>query len=126
MPLHSSRDGTPIVELDPIIEVTPFELFRRLRDSGAPPRLVDLRSSPRGWTLRGAISQTAETVTEDAEVDTVVFDQDGRTAPDVVRRLRRRGETRIWALFGGLELYRFCLDPKIVESDTFLEPLPED
>lgn len=126
MPARSSPDGTPIVELDPNIEVTPFELFRRLRDSASPLRLVDLRSSPRGWTLRGAVFRSAETVTEDAEVDTVVFDLDGRLGPDVVRRLRARGETRIWALFGGLELYRFCLDPEIVGSDTFLEPLPED
>jgi hypothetical protein len=120
MPLHHNEDGVPVVRVDPTIEISPFELFEQLRDPDARPLLVDLRPPPRDWTLRGAIRRSPEEFEAPHDRDAVVFDEDGRIAPELVRRLRNEGQTRVWALFGGLDLYRFCLDPEIVETDTLL------
>jgi len=38
--------------------------------------------------------------------------------------LQARGCARVRALFGGLDLYRFALDPEIVGAETFLRILP--
>ena len=54
----------------------------------------------------------------DSEI--VVFDDNGTRAVDVARRLQGAGYARVRALFGGLDLYEFSLDPEIVGSDTFL------
>ena len=35
-------------------------------------------------------------------------------------RLQSRGYGRVKALFGGLDLYEFSLDPEVVGSETFL------
>ena len=54
MPVYYRDDKKPVVELDPRLELSPFTLFRRLRE-GTPPLLVDIRRHPRGSTLAGSI-----------------------------------------------------------------------
>ena len=45
MPTRYLDDATPIVQFDPQLEVSPFALFRRVKD-GDPPLLVDVRPAP--------------------------------------------------------------------------------
>ena len=50
----------------------------------------------------------------------VFFDDDGREAIAAVERFHDRGFTNVKALFGGLDLWKFSLDPEIVGEETFL------
>ena len=54
MPTRFLDDSTPIVQFEPQLEVSPFILFRRLKE-GRPPLLVDVRPDPGALTLAGAI-----------------------------------------------------------------------
>ena len=123
MPTFLRPDDKPVVQFDPRLEISPFALFRRLREQRAP-RLVDVRRQPEQWTLRGAESGSVETwrpSREDEEV--VLFDHDGSRAVDRADQLQRQGFSRVKALFGGLELYHFSLDPRVVGDETFLDRL---
>jgi hypothetical protein len=53
----------------------------------------------------------------------VLFDEDGTLAVEAARRLQAAGYSRVRALFGGLELWDFSLDPEVVGDDTGLERL---
>lgn len=119
MPTERAADGTPIVQFDVTLEVSPFELLRRI-ESATPPVLVDVREGAGERTLAGAQSWPGEDWTPPADVDTVLFDDDGSRAVAVAAELRRQGHERVRALFGGLELYAFCLDPEIVGAETYL------
>ena len=121
MPTFQNRDGKPIVQFDPASEVSPFTLLRRL-GGDRPPILLDGRRTPgSGLTLEGALPYPAEDWRPDEpDRDIVVFDDDGSEAAELVRALRSRGLERARMLFGGLELYRFSLDPEIVGKRTFL------
>jgi hypothetical protein len=118
------EDSAPVVTYDPRLEVSPFELFRRLRD-GRPPLLVDLRGAsgagPGRLALRGAEPLPGPEWTPPADQDVVLFDDDGRSAVAEARRLQAAGHPRVRALFGGLALYEFALDPEVVGEDTGLE-----
>ena len=104
------------MSFDPAVEVSPYTLFRRLRE-GDPPRLVDLR--PRAAvTLRGAVA-VAGWVPEAGE-EAVLFDDDGGGALERARALQAAGFSRVRALFGGLRLYDFALDPAVVGGERFL------
>lgn len=130
MPTFRGQGGAPVVQFDPTVEVSPFSLFRLLK-AGSPPSLIDVRMDAQEEagvevqadlrSLRGAESMPDEAWTP-AEPDTevVLFDDNGTRAVDVARRLQRDGFPRARALFGGLDLYEFSLDPEIVGSDTFL------
>lgn len=118
MPTRLLEGGTPVVEFDPRSEVSPYALFRRLKD-GPAPMLIDVRPLPAGTSLRDAEPLTADwTPPEDREV--VLFDEDGAHAVPLARQLQAAGHERVRALFGGLELYEFALDPEVVGAETFL------
>lgn len=102
--------------------MSPFTLFQRLREDRAP-LLIDLREKPSGNTLRGATRLTDSSWRPPDENDVVLFDDDGSEAVAMARRLQDEGYERVRALFGGLELYEFSLDPQVVGSETYLDPL---
>ncbi len=124
MPLHFRSDDKPVVEFDPRLELSPFTLFRRLRE-GQALLLVDVRSAPRGWTLRGASPLPGPTWVPPAGQDVLLFDDDGTEAVTVARELQAQGHPTVRALFGGLRLYEFSLDPEVVGEETFLLSLDE-
>ena len=119
MPTFLRPDNKPMVQFDPLIEVSPFALFRRLKE-GCAPLLVDVRPEPEGRVLEGAIAYPGESWEPPGDQDTVLFDLDGTEAEPIVRRLQAAGHERLRMLFGGLELYEFALDPEIVGEQTFL------
>ena len=121
MPTFQRDDGKPIVQFDPETEVSPFVLLRRLR-SERPPLLIDGRRNPKKTvTLEGALPYPDDDWQPDEPGrDIVVFDDDGAEAPELVRLLRSRGIEQTRMLFGGLDLYRFSLDPELIGEHTFL------
>jgi 3-mercaptopyruvate sulfurtransferase SseA len=50
----------------------------------------------------------------------VLFDEDGAAALESARRLQAAGHPRVRALFGGLALWDFSLDPQVVGEETYL------
>ncbi|HEX9941288.1 MAG TPA: hypothetical protein VGG03_04670 [Thermoanaerobaculia bacterium] len=119
MPTRYLEDSTPVVQFDPQLEVSPFVLFRRLKE-GRPPVLVDVRPQPGRLTLAGAIPYPGPEWSPPADEDVVLFDDDGATAIDGARHMQAAGWPHVKALFGGLELYEFSLDPEVVGEETFL------
>lgn len=119
MPTELLNGEIPVIQFDPQREMSPFTLFRRLRD-GAAPLLVDVRPAPGELTLRGATPWQAG-FQPPGDRDTVLFDDDGERALALVEELHAAGHTRVRALFGGLDLYEFALDPQVVGAETYLE-----
>lgn len=119
MPTRFLADSTPVVQFDPQLEVSPFTLFRRMKE-GRPPRLVDVRPEPGALTLAGAIPYPGPEWSPPAEEDVVLFDDDGSSAIAGARHMQAAGWPRVKALFGGLELYEFSLDPEVVGEETYL------
>jgi len=122
MPVYYRDDKKPVVELDPRLELSPFTLFRRLRE-GKPPMLVDIRRDPSGSTLAGSqlIPDADWRPPEGTEV--LLFDDDGAEAVKEARRLQQDGYSEVRALFGGLQLYEFALDAEVVGQETHLVPV---
>ena len=110
-------DGTPLVRFDPQREISPFALFRMLVE-GRSPLLVDVRPAPGTRTLAGAEPHPGPDWSPPDDRDTVLFDDDGALALAVLARYPEA--ERVRALFGGLDLYEFALDPEIVGQETFL------
>ena len=123
MPSFLRPDDKPVIQFDPGLEISPFALFRRLRENRAP-RLVDVRDEPGDWTLRGAEPGPADWRPDGPDEEVVLLDDDGTRAVERADRLQREGFARVKALFGGLELYHFSLDPRVVGEETFLEKRP--
>lgn len=119
MPLHRRPDGAPEVVFDPTLEVAPFALFRRLQ-RGQAPLLVDVRSPPGPLCLKGAIAWPGEAWRPPGDTEVVLFDDDGTGAVALARHYQELGFAGVKALFGGLELWRFALDPGVVGAETFL------
>ena len=119
MPTFLRPDDKPVVQFDPLLEISPFALFRRLREDRAP-RLVDVRPEPGARTLKGAEHGGEDWRPAATEEDVVVFDDDGSAAVAIADRLQKQGYSRVKALFGGLELWEFSLDPEVVGADTYL------
>ena len=120
MPFHLRPDGKPVVAFDPRLEISPFALFRRL-DEGRELLLVDTREPGAGGkTLKGAQRLAGDAWQPPAELDVVLFDDDGTAAVELATRLIEDGHPRVRALFGGLELYEFSLDPQVVGAETYL------
>jgi len=126
MPTFRGAGDAPVVQFDPALEISPFTLFRRLQ-AGTAPRLIDVRTpSPSGrpgpaLSLAGAEHPaTADWMPDEADEEVVLFDDHGNEAADRARRLQAQGYPRVKALFGGLDLYEFSLDPEVVGSETYL------
>ncbi len=128
MPTFRGTGDTPVVQFDPVLEISPFALFRRLQ-AGSAPRLLDVRfeleESSGTLSLAGA-ERPPDPGWTPAEPDeeVVLFDDHGNSAVELARQLQAAGFTRVKALFGGLDLYEFSLDPEIVGHETFLVKLP--
>ncbi len=122
MPTRYRDDEAPVVEFDARLEISPFAVFRRLRE-GPAPLLVDARGRPAGRTLRGALALPGEDWTPPPDRDVVLFDEAGEQAPGLAARLQAAGFPRVRALFGGLELYEFALSADVVGDETFLDPV---
>ncbi len=126
MPLRIRDDDKPVVEFDPRLEISPFQLFRRLAE-GRAPLLVDVRGAERsGRTLAGAEPLAGDDWQPPAERDVVLFDDDGDAAVALAAQLQAAGHARVRALFGGLELYEFSLDPRVVGAETYLVAVDEE
>ena len=126
MPTYLRPDDKPVVQFDPRIEMSPFLLYRRLREARAP-RLVDVRARPSARTLRGAERVSGDGWRPESDEEILLFDEDGSEALGWVERLHAEGFERVKMLFGGLELYEFALSPDVVGDDTHLEAgEPED
>ena len=125
MPTYRAADDAPVVRFDPALEISPFALFRRLR-SGSAPRLLDVRTAPAAdagdsATLTGAErADGADWTPSDTEEEVVLFDDHGNRAVELVRQLQAARYARVRALYGGLDLYAFSLDPETVGGVTFL------
>ena len=119
MPMFLRPDDKPVVQFDPSIEISPFALFRLLKE-GHAPLLVDARSVPSGVTLRDARPYAGDDWEPPEQERVVIFDRDGSEAEAIVRRLQMAGYAHAKMLFGGLELYEFALDPEVVGEETFL------
>ena len=125
MPTTYRDDGKPVVQFDPLLEISPFALFRRLREERSP-LLVDVRAEPGERTLEGAIRLPDDTWEPPDDAEVVLFDDDGAAAVAHAARLQRAGFERTRALFGGLELYEFSLDPEVVGQGTYLVSTAKD
>lgn len=111
-----------MIPFDPRLEISPFALFRALAE-GWRPLLVDARPAPGSLSFAGAVPWPgADWIPPDADV--VLFDDDGDLAREAARRLQEEGHARVRALFGGLILYDFALDPAVVGEERFLVRLP--
>ena len=119
MPTRFLDDSTPVVQFDPQHEVSPFALFRLMRE-GKPPLLIDVRPEAGPLTLQGALPYPGPDWSPPKEEDVVLFDDDGSLAIDGARHMQAAGWPRVKALFGGLELYEFSLDPEVVGAETYL------
>ena len=123
MPTKYDEDSSPIVQFDARLEISPFLVFRRLRE-GKRVALVDVRKEPKGYTLEGSEPFTAE-FEPPTDGITVLFDDDGTLAIDVAEAFQERGHAQVKALFGGLELWKFSLDPNVVGEHTYLIEIPD-
>ena len=108
-----------VPDLDPALQISPYRLFRMLVE-GETPILVDLRPSPTE-TLDGARPVAElDAVLQGESEPVILFDEDGVEAVARAHRLQAAGHRGVRALYGGLELYRFALDPKVVGEERFL------
>jgi rhodanese-related sulfurtransferase len=132
MPTRFLEDGaTPVVQFDPQLEVSPFAVFRSLREERGP-LLIDVRpmsaisamsatpGAPGALTLAGALPYPGPDWTPPSDQDVVLFDEDGAIAIEGARHMQAAGYPRVKALFGGLDLWEFSLDPEVVGADTYL------
>lgn len=119
MPTRYLDDSTPVVQFDPQVEVSPFALFRRMKD-GETPLLVDVRPAPGRLSLQGAVPYPGPEWSPPRDREVVLIDDNGALAVDGARHMQAAGWPNVKALFGGLELYEFSLDPEVVGAETFL------
>jgi len=83
-------------------------------------RAVDVRPAPGRLSLQGAIPYPGPDWSPPRDRDVVLIDDDGSLAIDGSRHMQAAGWPRVKALFGGLDLYEFSLDPEVVGAETFL------
>jgi len=120
VPTEFDDADVPTVRFDLRLEISAFLVFRRLRE-GKPTLLVDVRpdGETAGLSLAGAVAWDPEMeIPPDRPV--VLFDDDGALALAVAEELQAKGHAHVKALFGGLELWEFSLDPEVVGQETFL------
>ena len=119
MPTRYLDDETPVVQFDSQHEVSPFLLFRLIKE-GNPPLLIDVRPEPGRLSIEGSVPYPGPEWSPPADRDVVLIDDDGSIAIDGARHMQASGHPRVKALFGGLELYEFSLDPEVVGQETYL------
>lgn len=119
MPTRHTTRGTPVVQFDPQLEIPPYTVYRRMKE-GDPPLLIDVRPAGGRLALMGARALPAPDWTPPREMDVVLVDDDGATAVEMARRLQAAGFPKVRALFGGLQLYEFSLDPQVVGPENYL------
>ncbi len=119
MPTRHTTRGTPVVQFDPLLEVPPYTVFRRLKE-GDPPLLIDVRPAPGRLALMGACAFPGPEWKPPPDLDVVLVDDDGSTTVEMARKLQSAGFPLVRALFGGLQLYEFSLDPQVVGPETYL------
>ncbi len=119
MPTYMREDRKPVVQFEPALEISPFILFRRLK-KGQELHLFDVRPTPGPLSLAGARRWPGQDWEPEDEKPVVLFDHNGNTAIPIVQKLQAAGFEQVRALFGGLELYEFSLDPQVVGSETYL------
>ncbi len=120
MPVRQRPDGAPEVVFDPAVEIAPFALFRRLQ-RGQAPLLLDVRATTGPLRLKGALPWPGEAWRPPEETEVILVDDEGTHAVELARRYQELGFPAVKALFGGLELWEFALDPQVVGEETFLE-----
>ncbi len=118
MPTEFDDDQTPIVKFDLQTEISAFLVFRQLRN-GRPILLVDVREGEVSHTLEGAVRLTDD-FEPPGDATVVLFDEDGSEAVPLARKFQAEGHGHVKALFGGLELWKFSLDPEVVGQETYL------
>ncbi|MEM7481760.1 MAG: hypothetical protein AAF481_11350 [Acidobacteriota bacterium] len=109
--LSSAPDDLDVPAFEPDLHIAPTELFRRLAD-GEELAIYDLREKP-SFTLRGAHALRPN---DHPLPGAILIDDDGTEATDRARE--EAGNIR--ALYGGINLYRFALNPAVV-GDRFLK-----
>lgn len=118
MPTEWDNDLKPVVKFDLQTEISAFLVFRQLRN-GRPLLLVDVREGEVSHTLEGSIRLTDDFVPPD-DATVVLFDEDGSEAVPLAQKFQESGHSHVKALFGGLELWKFSLDPEVVGQETYL------
>lgn len=109
-----------VPSFEPEIHIAPVELFRLLAEP-EPPLLIEWAAAASGVTFVGALPWPGPDWRPAApETAIVVVDADGRAATDLARRLRAEGFTGVRALYGGVDLYEFALDPEVVGPERHL------
>jgi rhodanese-related sulfurtransferase len=119
MPIYSRPDGLPVVAFEPDAEISPFTLFKRLR-KGQEILLVDVRSARGEHRLKGSLRWPGEAWEPPSDREVVLYDAIGEEAVHIARAYQKRGHPRVKALFGGLDLWIFALDPAVVGEETYL------
>src|ERR1700687_3242848 len=119
MPTRHTTKGTPVVQLDTQLEVRPHTTPGR-RKEGDPPLLIDVRPAGGRLALMGARALPGKEWTPPPEMDVVLVDDGGAWSVEIARRLQAAGFPRVRALFGGLQLYEYSLDPQVVGPETYL------
>jgi hypothetical protein len=119
----SGAESDDELRFDPEAQLSPLTLFRWLCE-GRTPRRVDLAADEAGPTLRGAEPWTGETTGWGEDETVVLLDLDGGAAVALARSLQGQGFHGTRALYGGLVLYDFVLDPEVVGPERFLIPRP--
>jgi hypothetical protein len=119
VPTYLRKDEKPVVQFDPRLEISPFALFRRLTE-GKGVVLVDVRPGGGSRSLADSIAWEGDDWAPPEDRDVILFDDDGSEAVAITAQLIERGFPRVRALFGGLDLYEFSLDPEVVGEQTFL------
>ena len=123
MPTYFNEADVPTVQFDTQLEISPFKLFRDLKD-GRNPIIIDVRSGSPSMTIRGAQPAPPSDWAPEPNQNVVLIDDDGSVAVPKAQEFHNRGFGRVKALFGGLDLYEFSLDPEVLGEDTFLECNP--
>jgi hypothetical protein len=115
------------VRFDPELHVSPYRLFERLTEAAEggveAPLLVDVRPTAGGLCFDGAVRYEPGWQPP-AGRQAVLVDLDGEAAIRLARELRRRGHSRVLALYGGLRLYDHALDPAVVGDGRFVSQPP--
>ena len=124
MPTYFNKDEIPTVQFDPQLEISPFKLFRDLRD-GRVPMIIDVRKGTPDKTIRGAQPEPSADWNPEANQNVVLIDDDGSLSVPRAQEYHNRGFGRVRALFGGIDLYEFSLDPEVLGEDTFLDINPK-
>ena len=92
------------------VSESPLWLEQQRLRAGKPGRL----------SIEGSVPYPGPEWSPPADRDVVLIDDDGSIAIDGARHMQASGYPRVKALFGGLELYEFSLDPEVVGQETYL------